>query len=116
MKTTALAIALALAAPAFTVLGQEPAPSPSPSGGWHWRAHRMGHAWKSLSTEEQQKLKTARQATRNNPEVVAAKTKLKAEMRAFHETQKAAMLKSDPTLAPIMEKLEKAWADEKGKK
>jgi Spy/CpxP family protein refolding chaperone len=115
MKTTLCAIALALSAPAFTVFAEEkaaPAPAPSPGQGWHWRMPRMFHAWKSLTPEEQQKVKTARKAVKNNPDVVAARTKLKAEAKSFHETQKAAMLKSDPSLAPILEKLDKAQQDE----
>ncbi|MDD5350102.1 MAG: hypothetical protein PHQ12_07810 [Chthoniobacteraceae bacterium] len=115
MKTTVFAIALALAAPAFTAFAEEStAPAPSPTThGWHWRGGKMLEVWKSLTPEEKQKLKTARQAVRNNPDVVAAKMKMKTEIKTFRETRKAAMLKADPTIAPILEKFEAAKTEKK---
>lgn len=113
MKKTALTITLLLAASAFAALAETPtspsAPSmPAPAQEWHSRHGHMSEAWKSLTPEEREKVKAARKAVKNNPEVVQAK-------KAFHATLKTAMLKADPTIAPVLEKLEAA-KKEKGQR
>ncbi|MCX6967411.1 MAG: hypothetical protein NTZ46_06440 [Verrucomicrobia bacterium] len=101
MKTTALIIPLVLAGSVFAFAQESPSPTPSSP---EWRA--KGGAWKSLTPEEREKLKAAHRAVKNDPNVLQAR-------KTFQETQQAAMLKVDPTLAPVLEKL-KAAKEQKG--
>jgi len=68
----------------------------------------MLEAWKSLTPEEREKLKAARQAVKNNPDLAQARTNKIEAVKAFREARRAAMLKADPTIAPILEKLKAA--------
>jgi len=68
----------------------------------------------NLSEGDRQKLKTAHEKAMSDPAVVAAEAK-KAEaktpeerhaaMEAFHQAMKAALLKADPTLGPILDQI-----------
>lgn len=78
------------------------------------RAKGMRDRFESLTPEQRQQLQTAREATKNDPAVVAAREKMKSagtpEARreagkAMHEAMKAAMIKQNPDLAPLLEKL-----------
>lgn len=101
MKTTAFTITMVLATSAFVAFAQD-VPTPTPSAPeWRGRHHRMAEAWKSLTPEEREKLKAAHQAAKNDPNVVQAR-------KAFQDARQAAMLKADPTLAPVLEKLKAA--------
>jgi len=105
-------MALVIAGSAFSALAQESGsttPTPAPLG--HKFQGRGGHmlaAWKFLTPEEQQKLMAVRKSLKNNPEFMQAREKMKEQAKAFRETRRAAMLKADPTIAPILEKLEAA--------
>ena len=105
-------MALVLAGSTFSALAQESGsttPTPAPLGrGLHGRGGHIMAAWKSLTPEEQQKLMVVRKSLKNNPEFVQAREKIKEQAKAFRETRRAAMLKADPTIAPILEKLEAA--------
>jgi Spy/CpxP family protein refolding chaperone len=78
------------------------------------RAKGMRDRFESLTPEQRQQLRAARQAAQDDPEVVAAREKVKAAEspearraagRAMREAMKAAMLEKDPGLAGLMEKL-----------
>jgi hypothetical protein len=78
------------------------------------RAKGMRDRFESLTPEQRQQLRAARQAAKDDPEVVAAREKMKSADspgarreagRAMREAMKAAMLKKDPGLADLMEKL-----------
>lgn len=78
------------------------------------RAKGMRERFQSLAPEQRQQLKAARQAAKNDPEVVAAREKMKAAdspesrreaRKALRQAMKAAMLKEDPGLALLLEKL-----------
>ena len=78
------------------------------------RAKGMRDRFESLTPEQRQQLKSARQAAKNDPEVVAAREKMKSadspEARreagkALHQAMKAAMIKQDPGLAGLLEQL-----------
>lgn len=61
----------------------------------------------TMTPEEWQELRTARQAAlKANPDFVAKSAQLAAKMRAFQEKLDAAMVKTDPKLAPILVKFE----------
>ncbi len=60
-----------------------------------------------MTPEEWQELRNARQAAlKENPELATKAQELSAKMRAFQEKLDAAMLKSDPHLAPVLAKFE----------
>jgi hypothetical protein len=61
--------------------------------------------WASLSEEERSKLKAAHQKAMEDPAVRAAHDRLKQARREFREVMRPAMLKADPTLQPIFDKL-----------
>jgi Spy/CpxP family protein refolding chaperone len=78
------------------------------------RAKGMRDRFQSLTPEQRQQLKSAREAAKDDPEVVAAREKMKSadspEARreagqAMHEAMKAAMVKQDPSLAGLLERL-----------
>lgn len=78
------------------------------------RAKEMRDNFQSLTPEQKQQLKAARSAAKEDPAVQAAGEKIRdAEghdakrqaARAMHEAMKAAILKADPGLAPLLEKL-----------
>ncbi|MDP9005200.1 MAG: hypothetical protein M3N12_10490 [Verrucomicrobiota bacterium] len=61
--------------------------------------------WATLSEEERAKLKAAHQKAMEDPAVRAAQDKLKQARREFREVMRPAMLKADPSLQPIFDKL-----------
>jgi hypothetical protein len=78
------------------------------------RAKGMRDRFESLTPEQRQQLRAARMAAKDDPEVVAAREKMKAADspearreagRAMREAMKAAMLKKDPGLAELMGKI-----------
>jgi len=78
------------------------------------RAKGMRDHFKSLSPEQREQLKSARQAAKDDPAVVAAREKMKAADspearreagRAMGEAMKAAMLKQNPALEPLLDQL-----------
>jgi hypothetical protein len=61
----------------------------------------------TLTPEEWQELRTARMvALKANPDFVTKSAQLSAKIRAFQEKLDAAMLKTDPKLAPVLAKFE----------
>jgi uncharacterized protein YhaN len=92
-----LAAALQLAP---TVLAQSPADKPA-------RQFQMErHArWASLNEEERSKLKAAHQKAMADPAVWAARERLRKARREFREIMRPALLKADPSLQPILEKM-----------
>ena len=78
------------------------------------RARAMRERFESLTPEQKQQLRSARQAAKDDPSVVAAREKMKAaktpeerreEGKAMHEAMKAAMIKQNPDLAPLLEQI-----------
>lgn len=78
------------------------------------RARGMRDRFESLTPEQREQLKAARQAAKDDPEVVAAREKMKSAAspearreagRAMHEAMKAAAIKQNPDLAPLLEQL-----------
>ena len=93
----ALAAALQFA-PAL--LAQPPADKPA-------RQFHMEHRarWASLSEEERSKLKAAHQKAMADPAVWAARERLRKARREFREVLRPALLKADPSIQPILEKM-----------
>jgi hypothetical protein len=93
----ALAAALQFAP---TALAQSPAEKPARQFQMERRAR-----WASLSEEERAKLKAAHQAAMADPAVRAARDKLRQARREFREVLRPALLKADPSVQPILERM-----------
>ena len=61
----------------------------------------------NLTPEERQKLMNARRQAMSDPTVAAAKEKMQAASKEFHDAMDAAMLKADPTIKPVLDKMPK---------
>jgi len=61
--------------------------------------------WASLNDEERSKLKAAHQKAMADPAVRAARDRLRQARREFREVMRPALLKADPSVQPILEKM-----------
>jgi hypothetical protein len=59
----------------------------------------------NLSPEERQKLQAARQKAMQDPAVQAAHDKMRQAHKEFRDAMNAAMLKADPSIQPILNKI-----------
>ena len=80
-----------------TVLGQD---EEQGRGGRRWE-QRLAN----LSPEERQKLQAARQRAMQDPAVQAAHDKMRQVHKEFRDAMRAAMLKADPSIQPILNKI-----------
>lgn len=78
------------------------------------KAEGMRDRFEALTPEQKQQLKAAHQAAQKDPAVVAAREKMDAAAtpearhearREMHEAIKAAVLKENPDLAPLLDKM-----------
>ncbi len=78
------------------------------------RAKKMRDRFESLTPQQRQQLKSARQAAKDDPAVVSAREKMRGAKspearreagKALREAMKAAMTKQNPDLAPLLEQL-----------
>jgi hypothetical protein len=83
-----------------TVLAQSPADKPARQFQVQRRAR-----WASLTEEERSKLKAAHQKAMADPAVWAARDRLRQARREFREVLRPALLKADPSIQPILEKM-----------
>jgi len=72
----------------------------APSHGGRWQ-NRMTN----LSPDDQQKLTAARQKAMQDPTVQAAEEKMKEARRAYMSSVRAAMLKADPSIQSVLDKM-----------
>ena len=61
----------------------------------------------NLTPEERQKVMNARKSAMQDPSVSSARQKLQAAQKEFHDALDAAMLKADPSLKPVLDKMPK---------
>ena len=61
--------------------------------------------WANLSEEDRARLRAAHQKAMADPAVQAARDRLRQARREFREIMRPAMLKADPTIQPILDKL-----------
>ena len=61
--------------------------------------------WANLNDEERSRLKAAHQKAMADPAVRAARDRLRQARREFREVMRPALLKADPSIQPILEKL-----------
>jgi hypothetical protein len=71
--------------------------------GRHHRTERLA----DLSAEDRQKLKAAHDKVMQDPGLRAAHDKLRQARKEFRDSMRAAMLKADPTIQPILDKMPK---------
>jgi len=68
----------------------------------------MRGAMEALTPAEREQLKAASQKVMEDPAVVEARQKAEAANKAFMEARRAALLKADPNIGPILDKMEAA--------
>jgi hypothetical protein len=70
---------------------------------------KRGHRWEqrltNLSPEERQKLEAANRQAMQDPAVQAAHDKMRQAHQEFRDAMRAAMLKADPSIQPILNKI-----------
>jgi hypothetical protein len=79
------------------VFGQD---EEQPMGSRRWE-QRLAN----LSPEERQKLQSARQKAMQDPAVQTAHDKMRQAHKEFQDAMRAAMLKADPSIQPILGKI-----------
>jgi Spy/CpxP family protein refolding chaperone len=67
--------------------------------------------WANLTEEERGKLRAAHQKAIADPAVRAAQEKLRQARREFREVMRPALLKADPSVQPILDKLRAERSD-----
>jgi hypothetical protein len=67
--------------------------------------HRWEQRLANLSPEERQKLQAARQKAMQDPAVQATHEKMRQAHKEFRDAMHAAMLKADPSIQPILDKI-----------
>jgi hypothetical protein len=71
-----------------------------------WRRHRS-ERFANLPTDERQKLQAAHEKAMQDPGVAAAHEKMRQAHREFRDAMHAAMLRADPSIQPILNKMPK---------
>lgn len=69
------------------------------------RGRRWEQRLANLSPEERQKLQAARQKAMQDPAVQAAHDKMREAHKEFRDAMRGAMLKADPSVQPILDKI-----------
>jgi hypothetical protein len=68
-----------------------------------------GRGWEkrlaNLSSEERQKVQAAHRKAMQDPSVQAAREKMRQAHKEFRDAMRAAMLKADPSIQPILDKI-----------
>ena len=70
----------------------------------HLRMERRAR-WASLTEEERAKIRAAHHQAMADPSVKAAHERLKQARREFREVMRPAMVRADPSIQPLLEKL-----------
>jgi hypothetical protein len=103
MKTKMLLTIFATAA-ALQFAPAASAQAPDDQAGWR-RGGRRAHMLANLSADERAKLRAAHQKAMADPTVQAAKDRAKQAMKDFRDMRRAAMLRADPSIQPILDKM-----------
>ena len=108
--------------PAAGLFAQAPAASPSPAvtpsvsvpagpatdatAGMREKGRRaMQERLSALTPEEREKLKAAHRKAMEDPALKTAEANRATDKRGYREAMRAAMLRADPTVGPILEKM-----------
>lgn len=73
-------------------------------------------AYMALTPEERKKVRAARQAAMKDPAVAAARENRATDRRGFRDAMRAAMIKADPSVAPLIDKLQAAAREKKAER
>lgn len=71
----------------------------------HGRRGRHARLMANLSLEERAKLRAAHQKAMADPAVQAAKDRARQARREFRDMRRATMLRADPSIQPILDKM-----------
>lgn len=118
IRSKIVLLAVCAVLPATGLFAQAPAAASTPSvsvpadtttttaaPGKHEHEGKMREKLASLTPEERQKLLAARQKAKEDPAVKAAEATKDTDRKGFHKTMAEAMVRADPSVAPILEKL-----------
>ena len=120
IRTKLVLLAACAALPATGLFAQAPATTSTPSvsvpagtdtttttatPGTHKHEGKMREKLASLTPEERQKLKAAHEKAKEDPAVKAAEATKETDRKGYHKTLREAMLRADPSVAPILEKM-----------
>lgn len=92
---------------AVVLCGLELAPTAQAQSPNQSRRHfaRRGAVWSHLSDDERTKLRAAHQKAMEDPQVRAVQDKMRQTRREFRQVMRPALLKADPSVQPILEKI-----------
>lgn len=88
--------------------GQTPPPPPAASPKPPEKGAETNGGLGLLTPQERKQLRAATEAVRDKPPVKQASAKVREAEQQFRETMKAAILKADPSVAPVVAKVEAA--------
>ena len=94
-----------------SVFAQSPPPDKPDRPFRQFMTERRAARLANLSEDERARLRAAYQKALQDPAVQAAREKLKQARREFRETMRPVLLKADPSIEPILEKLKAERAD-----
>ena len=106
-RILSLAVCAALSLGAFSSLHAQDA-TPRQRGGGGAGGFLRGPGFDSLSQEEKDKVKAAMEKAGQDPKVKEAREKMEAAMKDMREAMKAAEIAADPSVEPILKKLDEA--------
>ena len=69
------------------------------------REGKMRARLAALTLEERQKLMAARRKAKEDPAVKAAEATRETDRKSYHKAMREAMLRADPSVGPILEKM-----------
>lgn len=109
-KTLTLAACVALTLGGlFSVHAQDAPPGGRRGGGGGFGGFGMrGPGYDSLTQEEKDKLKAASEKAQQDAKVKEAREKMEASMKSLREATQAAEIAADPSVEPILKKLQEA--------
>ena len=121
IRHTLALLAIGTALPAAGLFAQAPAPASTPSVSVpaadtrhdrhdrhrrrQARRRKMRERLAILTPEERQKFMAAHQKAMQDPAVKAAEATRATDKKGFHKAMREAMLRADPSVGPILEKL-----------
>lgn len=125
MKRTILTLALVAATSGIAAFAQDASPSASPSASCPpapshekgWRKHHEGPGgpggfmrggFGALTPAEREQLKAAHKKAKDDPAVAEARKNLDTARKAFADADRAALLKADPSIGPVLDKIAEA--------
>lgn len=85
-----------------------PAQSAAPADAEENEGKMRMRALSALTPEERQKLRAAHKAAEQDPAVKTAEATRATDKRGYREAVRAAMLRADPSVGPILEKMREA--------